>query len=250
MLCASSRASPSAPPWSQSPAATAAQEALRRAVAAGDREGAGREEAAVVVGAARQALAPGRLAVGLDALALGHRLHLLGREPGGDGAQEAVAAAGARAVAAFEHVEQQQHPLHGLGRELAAHVEERVREVVGDPRLAQDGDEVVDVLARRVRRRERRLVDAQRHHVDAHPVFREPAVQLGAEERAGQVGDRQRAREGVVVGDRDEVHAARPLGVVELQRVGERLRAPERADPRVARGVGVPGVDVKVGSEG
>ena len=54
-----------------------AQEALRRAVAAGHRVGARREEAAVVVGAARQRLAPGRLAVRLDALALGHRLELL-----------------------------------------------------------------------------------------------------------------------------------------------------------------------------
>jgi hypothetical protein len=226
------------------------QEARRRAVASGHREGAGREQTAVVVGASCEALAPGRLPVGLDAPALGHRLHLLGSEPGGDGAQETVAAAGARPVAAFEDVEQQEHPLHGLRRELPAHVEQGVREVVGDRRLAQDSDEVVDVLTRRVRRCERRFVDAQCDHVDAYPVFREPAVQLGTEERAGQVGDRQRAREGVVIGDRDEVHAARTLRVVELQGVGERLRAPKRADPRVARCVGVPGVDVKVGSEG
>ena len=57
-----------------------AQEALDGAVTAGDRVGAGGEEAAVVVGAAGERLAPGRLAVRLDALALGHRLHLLRRE--------------------------------------------------------------------------------------------------------------------------------------------------------------------------
>ena len=107
-----------------------AQKALRRAVAAGLRVGAGGEEAAVVVGAAGERLAPGGLAVRRDALALGHLLELLLREPPGDGAQQAVGPARARPVAPLEHVEEQQHALHGVRREAAAHVEERVREVV------------------------------------------------------------------------------------------------------------------------
>ena len=225
-----------------------AQKALRRAVAAGLRVGAGGEEAAVVVGAAGERLAPGRLAVRLDALALGHLLDLLLRELRGDRAQEPVGPGRARAVAALQHVEQEQHALHRVGREAAGDVEERVREEVGDLRLAQARDQVEDVLTGLVGDRERLLVDAQGHHVHALLVVGEPGVELAAQERARQVGDRQRPAQRVVVGDGDEVHAPGALGVVQLQRFGERLGTAQRADARVARRVGVPGVDVEVGS--
>ena len=104
------------------------------------------------------------------------------------------------------------------------------------PRLAQERDQVVHVRARLVGRREGRLVDPQRDDVHAYAVLREPAVELGAQERARQVGDRQRSGQRVVVGDGDEVHASRALGMVQLHGVGERLRAAERADAGVARG--------------
>ena len=194
MLCASVRESPSMPRWVQSPAAMARRKPWR-AVAAGLCVGAGGEEAAVVVRAAGERLAPGGLAVRRDALALGHLLEFLLREPPGDGAQQAVGPARARPVAPLEHVEEQQHALHGVRCEATAHVEERVREVVRHLGLAQDRHEVVDVLAGRVRHRERGLVDAERHHVRALPVLREPRVELAAEKSPRQVRDSQGAGE-------------------------------------------------------
>ena len=140
-------------------------EALGRPVPAGDRVGARREQAAVIVGAAREPFAPGRLAVRLDAVALGHRPERLGRERRGDGAQQAVAAARPGAVAALQDVEEEEHALHRLRGEPPGHVEERVREVVGDAGLAQAGHEVVDVLACPLDLGERRLVEAERDDV-------------------------------------------------------------------------------------
>ena len=224
------------------------QEALRGAVAPGLRVRARREQAAVVVRAAGERLAPRRLAVGLDALPLRHVAQLLLRQLAGDGAEEAVRAACARPVAPLQHIEEEQHALHRVGREPVGHVEERVCEVVSHAGFAQAGHQVVDAGPRRSGRRERRFVDAQGHDVDALLVLREPGVELAAQEGAREVRDRQRAAQGVVVGDGDEVHAPGALSVVQLDRVGERLGAAQGADACVARRLGVSGVDVEVGS--
>jgi hypothetical protein len=83
------------------------EKALHGAVPGSDRVRAGHEEAAVIVGPAGEGLAPGGLTVRLDSLALGHVGDLLGRQGRDDLAQQAVAAADAGAVAAFQDVEQQ-----------------------------------------------------------------------------------------------------------------------------------------------
>ena len=248
MLWASSRASPSAPAVVAVAGGHGVQEALRRAVSAGRGVRAGREQAAVVVRPAYERLAPGGVAVGLDAVALGHGPQLLRRERLDDRPQKPVAAAGAGAVAALEHVEQEQHALHRLGRQPPGHVEERVGDVVGDVRLTQAGDEVVHAWAGLGGLGERGLVDAERHHVDARPFLREPGVELRAQEGPRQVGDGQGPGQRVVVGDGDEVHSPGALRPVQVEGFGEGLRLAQEAEPGAARRVGVPGVDVEVGS--
>ena len=231
MLCASSRASPSSPAGVQSPLSTACEEALQRAVAADGGVGAGHEEAAVVVRAADECLAPGGRAERRDALALRHVHDARRREAARPASRSRPLQRRVREpFRASSTLKSSRHFSTMSGGELAGHVEERVREEVWDaaPRAGR----------RRGRRRrlarldgvgERRLVDARGHDVHATAVLGEPGVELGAQEGARQVGDGQRPVQRVVIADSDEVHAAGPGEAVDLDRLGVGLLTAEAA---------------------
>ena len=237
MLCASRRASPSAPPVSQSPRATAAR----------------KPSTVPSPGAAGVARRPrrgrcGRRSPPMSALRQG--VSPYGSMPWR--AAMSASASGVRDAAISRSRPLQRftraplRPSRTLNRssmrstvsmrQCAVHVEQRVREVVHDAGLAQAGDQVVDRGAGALGRGEGALVEAERHHVHPDPVLREPGVELGAQKRAGQVGDGQRAVEGVVVADGDEVHAPAVSGRVHVERA--RRTTPARAAHGWRRGVG------------
>ena len=151
MLWASRRASPSSPAGSQRPCPRASKKPGSVPSPAADRVGAGHEQPAVVVRAARPAPCARAWRQRLEALALGHLLEPPRRELRHDVAQQAVGAHRARAVQGLQHVEQQQHSSTMSGGEAAGHVEQRVRQKVRHAGLAQARHKVVDGLARRDR---------------------------------------------------------------------------------------------------
>ena len=138
----------------------------------------------------------------------------------------------ARAVAHLPDPEQLGEPAPVAWRERRGDGVERVRERAGDLAFVQVRRDDLDVVAVRLQPLVVVGRDAEAQHVHLLRLAAERDGELLGHEHAGAVGDRQRAVDRVVVGDRDEVHAA-PLGErVDLFRRRGALGQPERGlDP-------------------
>jgi hypothetical protein len=151
-------------------------------------------------------------AAGLDVHDCRHvqlgRARAVARLPDGEELREAAAVAG------------QQRRLDGV---------ERVRQRTRDLALVEVLRARVDVAAVALEPLVVVSVDAPAEDVNRLPLAREPRGQLLRHEEIGQRGQLERPADRVVIGDRDEVHAA-PLGqLVDLVGRGCALRQVESA---------------------
>jgi hypothetical protein len=141
---------------------------------------------------------------------------------------------GARAVAGLPDREQLgQAPPVPRG-ERRGHGVERVSERGGDLVLAQERRACLHIVAVGLEPLVVLRGDAVAEHVHGLRLALETGGQLLGDERAGQVRDRQRAVDRVVVGDRHEIHASRPGQLIDLERVGGAFGDAQRAlDPEL-----------------
>jgi hypothetical protein len=156
------------------------------------------------------------------------------REPAG----ELVRLARARAVASLPDPEDDEQLLHVLDRERAAHAVERVREGVHETPLAEERGELEHRRTVRLEVAVVLLGEVPDEHVQRDLAAGEIRRHLDREERVGKVRDPQRALDGVVVADRDEVHAARLADAVHALGVRVGLAeacATQRVVPAVRR---------------
>ena len=77
------------------------------------------------------------------------------------------------------------------------------------PLLPQVRQQLAHVVAQPLDLAMLRGVDARDAEVHAHAVVREHAGHFAADDDVGPIGEAERAADLVVVGDRDEIHAAR-----------------------------------------
>ncbi len=124
--------------------------------------------------------------------------------------------------------------------------EERVRHDMHDALAAGVGAELVEIALQSLQLAMLRLRDSQDKDVQIAAVLRKGHGLLAREERSGQVSDVQRAGDRIVVGDGDEVHAARLRQAIDLQGLGEALRSADAVEVPLARAVGMLAVDVDV----
>ena len=114
----------------------------------------------------------------------------------------------------------------------------------GQPLLGQEREEGLEVGLPGLQALVLPLVQAEHVDVELSPAFEEDGDLL-AHEGVGQVGERERPLDRVVVGQGDEVHAPPASPLVHRERGGVAFPADvlEHRDLRAAR---VPGVDVQV----
>ena len=127
-------------------------------------------------------------------------------------------------------------------RERRPHPVQRMGERVHEAAFAQEVDELVDRRAIALKVTVVLLAQVPDEHVQRNVVLGEPGRDLDRQERAGPVGDAQRALDRVVVRDRDEGHAAPETRLVQQLRRRVRLaepRPPERVVPAVGRADGM-----------
>ncbi len=180
-------------------------------------------------------------------MAVGELLDQVAGERAEDASHEVVAAPVVDAVQGLEAVEEDEQLLQVIhGEHVVDAVEgvrHRVKDVVGQEVVAQ----LVDVAAQRLDVGVLRFADADRQAMDLAAVLRERDGHLFGEEGARQVGDLERAGDGVVVAQRDEVHAALAAQAVDFARLGEALGRPELAQDPLGRAVGSLAVNVQIG---
>ncbi len=203
--------------------------------------------AAVVIGAAGEGFAPGLGVRGGEAVAIGELVDFRGGEgaedEGGGVAEEAVA----QAVEALEVAEEEDELLEVRGGEFVVEAMERVRDGVGELLLREVGLEVEDVFAQALELGVLRLAQAPDEDVDGAAVFGEVGGDLLAEEDAGAIGDLEAAVDGVVVGEGDEIHAARPERIVEVAGLGVAGGKAGAAEEPFRRARAVAGVEMEIG---
>ena len=90
------------------------------------------------------------------------------------------------------------------------------------------------------------FVDAADEDVDLAAVFGEVGRDFIGEERAGQVGDLQRAANAVVVGDGHEVHPLLPRVAIDFLGFDERFRGAHAAEEPFAGAIGILAVNVEI----
>ena len=150
------------------------------------------------------------------------------------------------AVPSLPHREEEHHPLDVREGERRAHPVQRVRERVHEAPFAQEIDQLVDRRAVGLKIAVVLLGQVPDENVERDVVLGKPSRDLDREERVRPVRDAQRALDRVVVGDRDEGHAAANAGVVEHVRLRVRLAQAGPAK-RVVAAVGRPGgMDVQI----
>jgi hypothetical protein len=141
-------------------------------------------------------------------------------------------------VAPLPEPEQEQAALQVVRRQVAADPVQRVGQRVRHPRVCHVVHQLVEVLPQPGHVGPAGLVEAPGEHVHGHPVLGELGGHLHADQHVGVVSDLERPRDGVVVRQRHQVHAA-PLGRrVGGLGLGERLghhRLGEEPAPRVGR---------------
>ena len=135
-----------------------------------------------------------------------------------------------RAVQALEALEKQQQPLKVPPLELVVLAVDRVGDAVGDPPRLDVGGNVVDVARERLQLGVLLAVDAVDEQVELAVVLGEPAGEFFADEHVRPIGDRQHALDRVVIGDRDEVHAAQARLLGDVLGPGIALRTADRVE--------------------
>ena len=182
-------------------------------------------------------------------LPVGHGVHVRRGQPLHDGPQDAVLKVVARTVQ-LEHPKEQQQPFHVVqGQPLV----QRVHGVGAGVRYARHGQvvhEVVDVLAQAGDVGVVGLGQVPGQHVDLAAVFGEIGGDFFADEGVVEVGDFKAARQGVVVGDGDQVHAAAAGDVVQRLRVGVAFRAAQLLQYPLRGAGGMARVHVQVDGKG
>jgi hypothetical protein len=202
-------------------------------------------EQAVVVGAPDAGLHPRLRPERFEIVTLRQLLDFRLRQPVEHGLEGLAVQGAVGAVVALETLEQQQQPLKVPALQLLVLAVDRVGDGVGDLFARDIGGDVVDVFRQRLQRLVVGAADAVDEDVHLALVLGEPARELFADEHAGlPVDDPQHALDRVVVGDRDEVHAAALRLRVNLGGGAVALGAVDR----VERGLGglVAGVAVAV----
>ena len=145
-----------------------------------------------------------------------------------------------------------------LERQLALVEVERVVEREEDAGRAQVGGDLEGVAAQRLQLAMRDLGHPPRAEVDldapvgpGRAVDRQPARHLFAQDHVAPVGrpaqQLEPAVDAVVIGDGDQVHAARLGRLVDGQRIGKAVPALEEREIVVV--AGMPGMDVEIGPE-
>ena len=173
----------------------------------------------VVVRARDERLASRRAAVGDDAVLLRQGRDHLGRQPVEDGEQIGLDPSIDQPVDSFERREQQDGLLEDLAVEAPVGAEERMREAVRDLLAVQVVTEVVDVSASGLNLLVVVLGDVPGQHVHDAAVLRKDRGDLLGEEEVRTIDQRQPARQGVVIRERHQRHAAR-LAQLVLSRGG------------------------------
>ena len=118
-----------------------------------------------------------------------------------------------------------------------------VRELLGGEILLQ----VEDILPRGLQSAVLRLGEAPDEHVNLAAVVGETRAHLLAEKDARPVGDFEATLDAVVVGQRHEIHAARPQRVVKRVRLGVAVRQTDTAEEPLRGAGAVAGVQVEIG---
>jgi hypothetical protein len=154
----------------------------------------------------------------------------------------------ARAVDPFEAIEKKQHLFEVLHAQPVVHAKERVRDRVENVLVVKQLPEVVNILAGLLKVAEPFFRDADDQTVDLTAVLGKIGRHLGGKKGAGILGDLQRAPDAVVVRDGDEIHARVAAGLVDLRRAHVTFRRADPAQKPFARPIGIPAVNVKVGS--
>ena len=153
----------------------------------------------------------------------------------------------AQAVQALETREKQDQLLQMADRELLVELIKRVRNRMHQFFPGEVGLQIEDIFPQSGDFAV--LCLGQIPHQNVHPaaVCGKIGGDLLAQKDAGQVGDFQRAIDGVVVGERDDIHAALAQQIV--KRTGLRVAVGEIESPEqpIGRAVAEAGVQVEVG---
>ncbi len=188
--------------------------------------------AAMVVAAAGEGLEPGGGADRPQAVALRQVLDQTAGQRAEEELHQVVGAAVVDAVEGLEAVEEDQQLLELVQGQHVVDPVERVGDRMHDVLRRQVVAQLVDVAAQGLDVAVLRLGDADRQAVDLAAVLGELDGDLLGEEGARQVGDLERAGDGVVIAQGHEVHAPLAAETVDLARLGEALGRAELAqDP-------------------
>ena len=95
--------------------------------------------------------------------------------------------------------------------------------------LDQVSVQLVNVLTQLLDRAELTLVDPENKNMDLAAVLGKVSRDLIRDEGPGQVGDLQGSAYAIVVGNRDEIHAALHRSLVQFDRIDKRLRGARSA---------------------
>ena len=200
----------------------------------------------MIVAAGGQGFFPGLRPVRLDPLPLGHRRDHLGREIAEDGPQEVRRAAIARSVDQLEARKEQQQPFELVDGQPAVDAEQHVGHRTDDILAHQVFLQAVDIGPQFLDHAELLFVDAGDEDVDLAAVLREVGRDFIGEERAGKVGDLQRAANAVVVGDGHEVHPLLPRVAIDFLGFDKRFRSAHAAEEPFAGAIGILAVNVEI----
>ncbi len=210
---------------------------------------AGDVQRGMVVRPGHEVLHPRPLHARGHVLPVGHGVHVGRGQPLHDGPQDAVLEIVTRAVQ-FEHPKEQQQPFHVVQRQALVQRVHGVGAGVGNARDGQVVHQVVDVFAQAGDVGVVRLGQVPGQHVDLAAVFGEIGGDFLADEGVVQVGDFKAARQGVVVGDGDQVHAPAAGDVVQRLGVGVAFRAAQLLQNPLRGAGGVARVHVQVHRQG
>ena len=140
------------------------------------------------------------------------------------------------AVHDLERREQEQHLFERVAIQLPVGTEQRVREPVGYPAILQVVGQRINVLAPLLDGGVLIGVDVPGEDVHDAPVLGEARRDLLGQKEVRLVDERQPTRQGVVVGEGDQIHPAQFAQIVLLDRIDVALRTAEV--PTVPLGVG------------
>ena len=121
-----------------------------------------------------------------------------------------------------------------------------VRQTVCEPRAPQVTADVVDARTQALQVVVLSGRQIENEHVDGTVVLREPRRHLDREKEAGQADELQASFDAVVIGERDERHAAATTEVVLLPRIGVAFRRLEILREPLPGGEGCRGMQMEV----